>query len=60
MTDKEGNTCVCIYDWVNLLYNRNWHNIVNQLHFNSLKKEENSRPYLIGFGSGVNSLIYGE
>ena len=20
-----------MYDWVNLLYNRNWHNIVNQV-----------------------------
>ena len=23
-----------MYDWVTLLYNRSWHNIVNQLYFN--------------------------
>jgi len=23
-----------MYDWVTLLYNRNWHNTVNQLYFN--------------------------
>ena len=29
--------CVYVYmyyDWVTLLYSRNWHNIVNQLYFN--------------------------
>ena len=25
---------VRVYDWVTLLYSRNWHNIVNQLYFN--------------------------
>ena len=32
-----------IHDWVNLLYRRNWHNIVNQLYFNKkiyIKKNE--------------------
>ena len=24
-----------MYDWVPLLYSRNWHNIVNQLYFNN-------------------------
>ena len=24
-------TCICVYDWVTLLYNRHWQNIVNQL-----------------------------
>ena len=24
--------CVCVYDWVTLLYSRNWHNIVTQLY----------------------------
>ena len=41
--------CVCVYthththtymyDWVNLLYSRNWQNIVNQLYFNKMKKK---------------------
>ena len=26
-----------MYDWVTLLYSRNWHNIVNQLYFNFRK-----------------------
>ena len=26
-----------MYDWVTLLYGRNWHNIVNQLYFNKKK-----------------------
>ena len=28
-----------MYDWVTLLYSRNWHNIVNQLYFNKKKKQ---------------------
>ena len=31
-----------MYDWVTLLYSRNWYNIVNQLYF-KYKKKENSR-----------------
>ena len=23
--------CVCLYNWITLLYTRDWHNIVNQL-----------------------------
>ena len=30
-----------MYDWVTLLYSRNWHNIVNQLYFH--KKENTVR-----------------
>ena len=29
--------CINMYDWVTVLYSRNWHNIVNLLYFN-LKK----------------------
>ena len=29
--------CVCVYDWVTLLYSRNCQNIVNQLYFNEKK-----------------------
>ena len=31
--------CIYRYDWVPLLYSRNWHNIVNQLYFNTKKKD---------------------
>ena len=30
-----------VYDCIALLYSRNWHNIVNQLHFNKKKKNLN-------------------
>ena len=29
-----------MYDWVTLLYGRNWHNTVNQLHFLKKKKKK--------------------
>ena len=29
--------CLCVCNWVTLLYSRDWHNIVYQLHFNFLK-----------------------
>ena len=29
---------MCIYDWVTLLYRKNWHNIVNQLYSHFFKK----------------------
>ena len=29
---------IYIYDWVTLLYSKNWHNIVNQLYFKNFKK----------------------
>ena len=34
------SVCVFInvYDWVTLLYSKNWHNIVNQPYFNKKKK----------------------
>ena len=31
--------CVCVRDWVTMLYSRNWHNIVNQLYSHKKKKE---------------------
>ena len=37
---KEG---LYVYNWVTLLYNRDWHNIVNQLYFNKKKKEKISK-----------------
>ena len=29
-----------MYDWVTLLYSKNWYNIVNQLYFNLKKKNK--------------------
>ena len=29
-----------VYNWVTLLYSRDWYNIVNQLYFNLKKKKE--------------------
>ena len=36
--ESEKNGCVCIYNWITLLYSRNYHNIVNQLYFNKTLK----------------------
>ena len=30
-----------MYDWVTLLYSRNWHNTVNQLYFKKMRKKKN-------------------
>ena len=34
---KEG---IDVYNWVTILYSRDWHNIVNQLYFNKKKKKK--------------------
>ena len=34
-----------MYDWVTVLYKRNWHNIVNQLNFKKEKKRILPNPY---------------
>ena len=31
---EKKRVCVCVYDWVTMLYSRNWLNIVNHLYFN--------------------------
>ena len=28
-----------MYNWVTMLYSRNWHNVVNQLYFNKIKNK---------------------
>ena len=33
--------CIYVYNWVSLLYSRDWHIIINQLYFN-LKKKKNA------------------
>lgn len=30
----EENGYVCMYDWINLLYSKSYHNLINQLYFN--------------------------
>ena len=47
-----------MYDWVTLLYGRNWHNIVNQIYFNKKYREKGiivrrviiRYPLLVGLG----------
>ena len=34
MEDNIKKECIYMYDWVILLFSRNWHNIVGQLYFN--------------------------
>ena len=35
-----------MYDWVTLLYSRNWHNTVNQLYFNKNKSKNTDQLYI--------------
>ena len=41
--DGMEKKCTYTYDWVTLLYNRNWRNIVNQLYFNENVKRGNKK-----------------
>ena len=34
----EKKECLYVYNWVTLLYSRDWHSIVNQLYINLKKK----------------------
>ena len=36
---------IYMYDWVTLLYSKNWHNTANQLYFN--KKEKKKKEYRV-------------
>ena len=37
------NRCLCIYNWITLLYSRNDHNLVNQLDFDKTLKNEKKK-----------------
>ena len=49
--------CICMYNWVTLLYSRNWYNTVKQLHSNKNKMKYNkwkwsfpmAFPYLLQY-----------
>ena len=43
----KGNGYVYMYDWIPLLYSRNYHNIVNQLYFSTTLKNE-KREFFYG------------
>ena len=40
MENNIKKECQYVYNWVTLLYSRDWHNIVNQLYFNLKKKRK--------------------
>ena len=42
-----------IYEWITLLYGRNWHNIVNQLYFS--KKSNCGQPQKAGESKKMHS-----
>ena len=46
--------CVYKYDWITLLYSRNWYNIVNQLYFFFLKKRKINKAVLGGGKDGTS------
>ena len=35
-----------MYNWITLLYSRNDHNIINQLYFNKVLKNEKKKVYI--------------
>ena len=37
------NICVYVYNWITLLYNRNYHYVLNQLYFNKTFKNEKGK-----------------
>ena len=39
---KYKKECLFVYNWITLLYSRDWHGIVNQLYFNKKKFKENN------------------
>ena len=52
----EKKECMYVYDWVTLLYSRNWHNIVNQLYFNTKIKKISYKDILYHMGNIGNIL----
>ena len=55
------NGCVYMYNSTTLLYNRNYYNIVNLLHFNKtfLKMEKNALFLALNAGTCVDCLAQG-
>ena len=47
--ESEKEWCVYIYNWITLLYSRNYHNMVNQLYFNKTLKNEKSILAIFAF-----------
>ena len=50
-----------MYDWVTLLFSRNWHNIVNQLYFNNkynkIKHKFNYKKHFIVYLMQIRKLV---
>ena len=42
MEDNFDKKCMCVCDWVTMLYSKDWHNSVNQLYFNKNIQKEKS------------------
>ena len=41
------NECEYMYNWITLLYSRNYDNIVNQLYFNKTLKNDKKKEHLL-------------
>ena len=48
MGKESENECVCMYNWIAVLYSRDYHNIVNQLYFNkTFRKVHQCKLFLV-------------
>ena len=45
---KRMNVCICIYNWIILLYSWNYHNLVNQLSAIKILKKNNHSSWILG------------
>ena len=45
--ESEKKGCMYMYNWIILLYSRDYHNIVNKLYFNKTLKNENEKSIKI-------------
>jgi len=48
------NQCVYLYNWITLLYNKDCHDILNQLYFSRILKNEKKNKFPIMFGGNQN------
>ena len=42
MINHNGKECIYVYNWVILLYSRDWSNTVSQPHFSGKKRKKNN------------------
>ena len=51
--------CIHTYNWITLLYSTDWHNIVNQIYFNKIKKNFLSHSFIGAPNSVLRTSTWG-